>query len=109
MIDTTAPSAPIVSGTTPTNDTTPTWTWASTGGGNGNYRYQLNSEAGPWTATAGTAYTPATPLTEATHVLYVQEQDDAGNWSTSGNFAITVDTSYFPPGISALIVPKFTE
>lgn len=59
--------------------------------------------------TAGTSHTPAFPLTEATHVLYVQEQDDAGNWSVSGNFAFTVDTSNFPPGVSALIVPKFAE
>ena len=33
IIDTTAPDAPAVSGTTPTDDTTTTWNWASGGGG----------------------------------------------------------------------------
>jgi len=33
IYDTVAPGAPTVSGTTPTNDTTPTWTWTAGGGG----------------------------------------------------------------------------
>ena len=38
----TAPTAPTVSGATPTNNTTPEWTWTGGGGGNGTYRYKLN-------------------------------------------------------------------
>ncbi|MBX7256995.1 MAG: M6 family metalloprotease domain-containing protein [Candidatus Hydrogenedentes bacterium] len=95
-IDTTAPNAPSVTGTTPTNDTTPTWSWSSGGGGgNGTYRYQLNSQAGAWTTTTSLSYTPATPLSDATYTLYVQERDAVGNWSASGSFAIALDAT--PP------------
>lgn len=93
--DTTAPIAPSVSGTTPTNDTTPTWSWTAGGGGNGNYRYKLDdsdltSEA---TATISTSYTPGSALSEGAHTLYVQEWDGAGNWSSSGSKTIVVDTT----------------
>ncbi len=93
MIDTTAPNAPAVSGATPTNNTVPLWTWASGGGGNGTYRFKLNSAdlSSGATTTTGTSYAPATALPEGSHVLYVQEWDNAGNWSSAGSFAITID------------------
>ncbi len=90
-VDTAAPSAPVVTGETPTTDRTPTWTWETGGGGNGNYRHQLNSEAGSWTETTETTFTPASDLDVDTHTLYVQERDAAGNWSASGSHAITVN------------------
>ncbi|MEY4630145.1 MAG: hypothetical protein RIQ81_265 [Pseudomonadota bacterium] len=95
VIDTIAPTAPSVSGTTPTNNTTPTWSWTSGGGGNGSYRYKLDSSdfSSGATTTTSTSYTPGTALSAAVHTLYVQERDDAGNWSASGSFAITVDTN----------------
>ena len=93
IVDTTAPGAPSVSGTTPTSDTTPTWNWTSGGQGNGNYRYQWwTARPGTWIETTATAFTPATPLAEGSHTLYVQERDEAGNWSVSGSFEIVVDT-----------------
>ena len=91
--DTTAPNAPIVTGTTPTKDTTPTWTWVS-GGGSGTYRFKLDNSdltAGA-VVTTNTSYTPLAQG-EGTHTLYVQERDAAGNWSASGSFAITIDTT----------------
>jgi len=92
VVDTQGPNPPNVTGTTPTNDTTPTWTWNSGGGGAGLYRYNLNG--GPWSAETGlTNYTSATPLTDNTYTLCVQEKDGAGNWSPSGCFAITVITT----------------
>ena len=94
-IDTTAPNAPIVSGTALTNTTTPTWTWISGGnGGSGTYRYKLDNvdlTTGA-TTTTGTSYTASAQL-EGAHTLYVQEQDAVGNWSTSGSFATTIDTT----------------
>lgn len=98
-----APNPPVVTGSTPTNDTTPTWSWTSGGGGNGNYRYKLdNSDLSTGSIpTTETTYTPATALPEGPHILYVQEKNAAGNWSPSGSFTITIDTT--PP-----IKPGFT-
>ncbi|WP_298270897.1 Ig-like domain-containing protein [Geobacter sp.] len=95
VVDTMAPAAPTVSGTTPTNNTTPTWSWSSGGGGNGTFRYKLDDAdlTTGATQTAATAFTPAVSLNEATHTLYVQERDAAGNWSARGSFGIVVDTT----------------
>jgi fibronectin type 3 domain-containing protein len=97
VVDITPPTAPTVAGTTPTNDTTPTWSWTPGGGGNGTYRYKLdNSDLSAGAMQTTTAnYTPGTALGEGTHTLYVQERDAAGNWSASGSFAIVVDVT--PP------------
>ena len=92
VIDITVPDAPTITGTTPTNDTTPTWSWVSNEGGNGTYRFRLDNSdltAGA-TTTTNTSYTPLVQG-EGTHTLYVQERDDAGNWSTSGSLAIVID------------------
>ena len=93
-IDVTSPAAPIVTGITPTDDTTPTWTWTSGGGGgNGTYRYKLDDSDLSTGATETTlaSFTPASPLAGDTYILYVQERDDAGNWSTSGSFTIAIN------------------
>jgi len=96
-IDITAPNAPAVTGTTPTNDTTPTWDWNSGGGGgNGSYRYKLDDTDLTTGATQDTAitFTRGTAFGDGeTHTLYVQESDAAGNWSTSGSFAIEIDNT----------------
>jgi hypothetical protein len=93
--DITAPNAPMVSGISPTNITTPTWIWSSGGGGgNGTYRYKLNDsnlEIGA-TETTNTEFTPSTVLAQESHTLYVQERDEAGNWSSSGSLTIEVDS-----------------
>ncbi len=92
-VDTTPPEDPVVSGTTPTNDTTPTWTWTS--GGIKKYRYKLNSDTLDSGAefTDIASYTPDFPLSpQGPHTLYVQEKDTAGNWSLSGSFTIETDS-----------------
>ena len=93
--DETPPTAPIVSGTTPTNDRTPTWNWSSGGGGNGTYRYELDDSdlTSGATQTTDTSYTPGSNISTGTRVLYVQERDAAGNWSSSGSRAIVIDTT----------------
>jgi hypothetical protein len=94
VIDNTAGNAPTVTGTTPTNNTTPTWSWTS-GGGKGYYAYRLDDSyvEGAPSYTSSTSYKPSSPLSDGLHVLYVKEQDAAGNWSTAGYFGITIDTT----------------
>ncbi|MBN1575904.1 MAG: hypothetical protein JW913_05085 [Chitinispirillaceae bacterium] len=95
VIDTTPPAAPVVSGATPTNDRTPQWTWASgVGDGNGTFRYKLDD--GDFAETTEHQYLPGADLSEGSHTLYVQERDDAGNWSANGEKTIAIDAT--PPG-----------
>ena len=103
-LDTTPPTTPNVSGTTPTNDTTPTWTWISGGGGgNGTFRYKLDDPdlSSGVSITPSATFTPTTALPVGAHTLYVQERDDAGNWSSSGSFVVNIDTSSpNPPNVN---------
>ena len=102
VVDTTPPSAPALSAVTPTNDNTPTWTWVSGGGGSGRFRYGFTD--GVWIASdvLDLNYTPIAPLADGTHTLYVQEHDEAGNWSASGFAIVAIDTiAPPPPAVSA--------
>lgn len=98
IVDVTAPGAPGVSGTSPTNDTTPTWSWTTSADTVG-FRYKLDSGVWVQVGISSTSYTPSAALTEASHTLYVQAVDAAGNWSVntggSGTKAILVDVT--PP------------
>ncbi|MBI5664013.1 MAG: chitobiase/beta-hexosaminidase C-terminal domain-containing protein, partial [Nitrospirae bacterium] len=96
-VDTTPPNAPSVTGTTPTNDSTPSWSWTSNGGGNGTFRYKLDNAdlTTGATTTTSVSYTPASALSDGAHTLYVQEKDTLSNWSTSGSFTISIDST--PP------------
>jgi hypothetical protein len=89
-----------VRGTTPTSESTPTWTWTSSGEGNGTFRFKLDdsdlTSGAP--ETTDTRYTPTGTLADGSHTLYVQERDAAGNWSASGSFTITIDTT--PPTVT---------
>ncbi len=92
--DDAAPSSPVVSATTPTTNTTPTWTWVSGGGGTGDYRYKLDDSdlnIGA-TETSTASYTASSPLSTGVHTLYVQEKDNAGNWSISGSKTVSIET-----------------
>ncbi|HLP43300.1 MAG TPA: Ig-like domain-containing protein, partial [Fibrobacteria bacterium] len=95
-LDQTAPGRPVVKGSTvPVNTLTPTWTWTSGGGGgNGIYRYRLDNPAmSEGVVTTDTFHTAATNLTAGAHTLYVDERDEAGNWSLSGSAQIRIDTT----------------
>jgi len=90
------PSAPVVTGTTPTEDTTPTWSWTS---GGSTFRYKLDDSdmTNGTTLTTINSYTPSSPLAAGAHTLYVQDVSSY-YWSTSGSFEITVVipwTAYF--------------
>lgn len=94
VVDQTPPASPSVTGPVYTSATTPTWTWQSGGnGGNGTYRYKLDNSdlTSGATVTSGTNYTSGV-LSDGNHILYVQERDNAGNWSTSGSHTIDVFT-----------------
>jgi hypothetical protein len=95
FLDQTAPSRPIVSGpAVPVNTLTPTWTWASGGGGSGLFRIRLGDpDLTASIPSPDTFFTAPTNLSEGTHTLYVQERDEAGNWSLSGSFAVRIDTT----------------
>lgn len=90
-IDRTPPSAPLVSGTT-TNNANPRWSWTSGGAGNGTFRFKLDSTAmTSATVTTETTFVPAGPLSIGTHHLYVQERDEAGNWSIASKESLVIN------------------
>jgi hypothetical protein len=94
--DGTAPAAPsVTSAAVVTNDAAPTWTWTAGGGGNSVFRYRLDSGdlTSGATETSIPSLTPESPLSEGIHTLYVQERDAAGNWSASGSYTVTIDTT----------------
>ncbi len=103
-IDTTRPAAPIVtfSVTSPTNNTQPTWNWTSEGTDlSGNYRFNLDvpdlKTGATISRTASFTPTKGQELKEGAHVLYVQTQDSAGNWSNTGSASLKVDLT--PPAM----------
>ena len=106
LVDTISPVAPLVSGPVLTNNPRPTWTWTPGGGGNGIYRYELDL-SGVWVEAMEVTFTPVVALGDGTHVLRVQERDDAGNWSPDGSFEILVDT--IPPVAPVVSGPVLTN
>ena len=99
IVDTTAPSKPIVRGLPVVSSQTPTWTWGSGGGeGSGTFKFWLDvDDSSKGKETRDTSFIPATDLVEGAHTLFVAERDLAGNWSNAGRLAIRIDLT--PPGI----------
>ncbi|GEM_PF-1531245 len=105
-----APGVPVVSGITPTDDTTPLWTWESGGaGGIGLFRYKMDDddlEVGA-TETSKTSFSPTAVQSQGKHTLYVQEKNDVGIWSDSGSSAVEIDSGkpcsepVSPPSVNA--------
>ena len=92
LIDTQAPSAPTVTGTSPTVEKRPTWNWnvpSDAGSGVSSFRCQLDGASGSWTVVGvgTTSFTLSFDL-ETSHFLNVQAGDLAGNWSATGRFTI---------------------
>ena len=98
-IDTIPPSTPILDSSqtsSPTNNRRPQWAWDSGGGGNHVFRYKLDDsdlDTGA-TTTSITYYFPVSDLSQGTHTLYVQERDDAGNWSDTYSSSIQIIYAY---------------
>lgn len=91
--DTQAPLAPIIQIPPFLNVSLPLWTWKGGGGGNSHYRLRLDNPdpAAPMSNWPDSAFAPAAPLAEGTHTLYVQESDEAGNWSPVASGSVTLD------------------
>jgi hypothetical protein len=101
--DVTPPDQPSVSGpASPTNDSTPTWTW-NTPATTADFQYSTLGGLGPWTTTAATSYTPASPLADGVHSLWVRARDALGNPSAAGSYSLTVDTT--PPAEPTVSAP----
>ncbi len=98
-------SAPVVTASTPTSTLLPTWTWSSslTQGSTQTYRYKLNDAdlSSGSTEVSTASYTPSMPLTAGLHTLYVQEKNNARNWTAAGSFSVLIDTTA-PSAPSAL-------
>lgn len=95
-LDQTAPQRPLVKGpAVPVNTLKPRWSWESGDtSGSGTYRYRVDSpDLGTASFTTDTSYAPAENLQAGARILYVQERDEAGNWSESGTFTVTLDTT----------------
>ncbi|OHD75216.1 MAG: hypothetical protein A2177_15875 [Spirochaetes bacterium RBG_13_68_11] len=93
-IDLTDPTAPSVTGTASPGTILPSYSWTPGGGGNGTYRRNL--DGGAWTEPATTPYSSAS-MTFGLHTFYVQERDDAGNWSSSGSYQYFYYPTYLRP------------
>jgi len=93
-VDHIPPNNTLVRGVGPTNNPKPTWTWhTGGGGGNGLYRFKLDTMnlTSDTTGHLDTSYTSATNLSEGRHVLFVEERDQAGNWSALDSGTAQVD------------------
>ncbi len=111
-LDRVPPKMPILQGTALVRNRTPTWSWKSGGGGIGSYRYRLDSsDMSLAIFSKDTAFAPESALSDGKHVLYVEEKDEANNWSPPGSYAITVD--FTPPKApivqSALVYTKTAQ
>jgi fibronectin type 3 domain-containing protein len=101
-LSTAAPGVPVVTGTTPTNDTTPTWTWEEVAGAV-SYDYRL--DGGEGTTTTETSYTPSSSLSFGSHTLGVTSRDIAGNVSEEGTHSISI----IPPAPTGLAVSSAAQ
>lgn len=88
------PRPPVVSGPTVTASTTPTWSWTPAGGGTGQYRFKLDDSdlSTGATTTASVSFTAGSALVDGPHLVYVQEQNQSGDWSASGAATVVVDS-----------------
>lgn len=96
-IDTIAPQPPLVSGESPTIDTTPAWSWTLPAAAADKVYIRYSFDGLNWTTSTDntmSAFTPESAFSQdGTYRLYVQVQDRAGNWSSSGSKSITIDTT----------------
>ncbi|MEK7322410.1 MAG: S8 family serine peptidase [Pseudomonadota bacterium] len=90
-LDTQPPDAPRLSVQAGTQGGRPQWEWTP-GNGMGVFRYKLNDSRLNIGAeeTRNLAFLPGAPLSPGMHILYVQERDEAGQWSAVSQMSITV-------------------
>lgn len=92
-VDITGPSAPKLLGPAQTSSL-PRWTWSTGGnGGAGIFRSRLGDALFPANApeSGDTVFALTTAASGTTYTLYVQERDQAGNWSSASSLPIKYD------------------
>lgn len=100
VIDTTAPSAPVVSGPTgPTSDNTPSIVIS---GGGEDVTYECMIDGGTYVAVPAGYTTPQ--LTDGDHAITCRAIDQAGNASDGTSITVTIDTT--APGALTLTGPS---
>lgn len=109
-LDTRPPDPPRLAVKSGTQGARPHWEWTSGGNGMGTFRYKLNDPRLNVGAAESRdlAFIPGAPLSPGTHVLYVQERDEAGHWSAASQVSITVTAEEWDSpqiGASGGVVP----
>ena len=98
LVDLTAPPAPSVSvlGRNPTGRARPSWTWASSPVYH--YRFAVDNPdlSGETPELGARTFTASHDLPIGDHILYVQAQDRAGNWSPLGSATVTINSNNIP-------------
>jgi hypothetical protein len=99
-LDTVAPEAPEAGGLLYTSETRPTWHWTSQDtSAAGKFRVALGDEEFSDDADeiSEKSWQSPTALADGQYFFFVQERDEAGNWSESGAFDTIVDTKQPKP------------
>ncbi len=79
----------VTSAETPTLNRRPEWTWTAIEElTTAFFRHSFDEIS--WTTTSGESYIPDEDLATGFHTLYVQQQDDLGEWSESGSYQVEV-------------------
>jgi len=86
-------SAPNVRGTSITNNTMPTWSWGSVNNAI-EYRFNFSNDfTSSSPKTTNLYYTPDLFLSDGVYTIYVRAVNKNGEWSDSGSFTTTIDTT----------------
>jgi hypothetical protein len=96
ILDRMPPQTPFVErvGAYYTVDQTPEFRWQPKGEGNGQFRWVVDAVDFSQNPNLTTAYATETKtLSEGYHVFYVQERDEAGNWSGTASADVHIDRS----------------
>ena len=109
MVDTVVPGAPVLSVTTPTNDSTPEMGGTAEAGATVTI-YTGGTQLGQTTATGGgvISFEPTTVMSDGSYTLTATATDGAGNTSpASGAVSLVVDT--VSPGVPTVVVSSPTS
>ena len=93
VVDTTPPSRPSPSTTSPTNNSKPTWIWTGVMGAE-EYEVTLSSDNNNTKHNVKSPeFTTESDLSQGEHIIYVIAIDKAGNRSEAGTHTVDIDTT----------------
>ena len=73
------------------SDSTPSWQWYPVDGA---VEYRYSYDDATWTNIGNVlSFTPSSALTDGTYTLYVQAKKTIGDWSASGSYGVSIDTT----------------